>query len=392
MIRFNSDYTEGCHPCILAALAEHNRDQNATYGTDEHCARASALIRAARAAPDAAVQFLVGGTQTNLIVIAAALKAWQGVLCPETGHINCHETGAVEATGHKVLALPASEGKISAAQIRAAAAAHRADPAFEHIVQPGMVYISQPTELGTLYTKGELEDISAACRGCGLRLYIDGARMSCALAADGTLTLADYARLSDAFSIGGTKAGFLFGEAAVITDPALQLDFRYLVKQRGGMLAKGWLLGLQYEAMFADGAYYAVGAHAVGEARRIRTALRHARADASSEELRRSGVFSVGEITVDYNKHQVLLRGENVHLTQNEYRIVSLLAAYAGRVLTYDFILKELWGPAARGNNQVLRVHMANIRRKIEEKPAEPRYIFTEVGVGYRMAEGEVGS
>jgi len=273
MIRFNSDYTEGCHPCILAALAEHNRDQNATYGTDEHCARASALIRAACAAPDAAVQFLVGGTQTNLIVIAAALKAWQGVLCPETGHINCHETGAVEATGHKVLALPASEGKISAAQIRAAAAAHRADPAFEHIVQPGMVYISQPTELGTLYTKGELEDISAACRGCGLRLYIDGARMSCALAADGTLTLADYARLSDAFSIGGTKAGFLFGEAAVITDPALQLDFRYLVKQRGGMLAKGWLLGLQYEAMFADGAYYAVGAHAVGEARRIRTAL-----------------------------------------------------------------------------------------------------------------------
>ncbi len=122
---------------------------------------------------------------------------------------------------------------------------------------------------------------------------------------------------------------------------------------------------------------------------RIRTALRHARADASSEELRRSGVFTVGEITVDYNKHQVLLRGENVHLTQNEYRIVSLLAAYAGRVLTYDFILKELWGPAARGNNQVLRVHMANIRRKIEEKPAEPRYIFTEVGVGYRMAEGE---
>ena len=273
MIRFNSDYIEGCHPSILAALEATNADQNATYGTDAHCARAAELIREASAAPGSAVHFLVGGTQTNLILIAAALRPWQGVLCAATGHINCHETGAVEATGHKVLPLPERDGKITAEQIRDAVSQHRADEAHEHIVQPGMVYISQPTEYGTLYTKPELEDIRSACADCGLKLYIDGARMSCALAADKSLTLADYARCSDAFSIGGTKAGFLFGEALVVTDPALQPDLRYLIKQRGGMLAKGWLLGLQFEAMFAGGGYYAVGEHAVGEARRIRAAL-----------------------------------------------------------------------------------------------------------------------
>ena len=273
MIRFNSDYIEGCHPAILAALSQTNADQNATYGTDDHCARAAGLLTEACAAPDAAVHFLVGGTQTNTIIIAAALRPWQGVLCPDTGHINCHETGAIEATGHKVLPLPQTEGKITAQQVRSYVAAHRADGAHEHIVQPGMVYISQPTEFGTLYSKAELTALSETCRECGLKLYIDGARMSCALAADETLTLADYARLSDAFSIGGTKAGFLFGEALVITAPELQRDFRYLIKQRGGMLAKGWLLGLQYETMFSGGLYHEVGRHAVGEARRIRAEL-----------------------------------------------------------------------------------------------------------------------
>ena len=273
MIRFNSDYIEGCHPNILVTLAAMHFAQNATYGTDSHCRYAADLITGACDAPDAAVHFLVGGTQTNTIVIAAALRPWQGVLCPETGHINCHETGAIEATGHKVLPLPQKEGKITARQIREAVAQHRADAAHEHIVQPGMVYISQPTEFGTLYTASELTEIYLACRDCGLKLYIDGARMSCALAADETLDLADYARLSDAFSIGGTKAGLLFGEALVIRDAELQRDFRYLIKQRGGMLAKGWLLGLQYETMFIDGLYYEVGRHAVEEARRIRAAL-----------------------------------------------------------------------------------------------------------------------
>ncbi len=273
MIRFDSDYTEGCHPRVLDALVRTNMDQTPGYGLDEHCERARALIRAACAAPEADVHFLVGGTQANATVIAAALRPWQGVLSPDTGHINCHETGAIEAGGHKVLTLPHENGKISAEQLRRAIDALRADGNYEHIVQPGMVYISQPTEYGTHYTKPELEAISAVCRERDLPLMLDGARLAYALAADETLTLADYARCCDVFTIGGTKCGLLFGEAVVITRPDLKPDFRNLIKQRGGMLAKGRLLGVQYETMFEDGLYLECGRHSVAEARRIRSAL-----------------------------------------------------------------------------------------------------------------------
>ena len=273
MIRFDSDYTEGCHPRILEALVRTNMEQTPGYGLDAHCDRARALIRACCAAPEADVHFLVGGTQTNATVIAAALRPWQGVLSPDTGHINCHETGAIEAGGHKVLALPHTDGKITAAQLRRAIDALRGDGNYEHIVQPGMVYISQPTEYGTLYTKSELEAISAVCRGAGLPLMLDGARLAYALAADESLTLADYARCCDVFTIGGTKCGLLFGEAVVITRPELKPDFRNLIKQRGGMLAKGRLLGVQFETMFEDGLYADCGRHGVGEARRIREGL-----------------------------------------------------------------------------------------------------------------------
>ena len=273
MIRFDSDYTEGCHPRVLDALVRTNMDQTPGYGLDEHCERARALIRAACAAPEADVHFLVGGTQANATVIAAALRPWQGVLSPDTGHINCHETGAIEAGGHKVLTLPHENGKISAEQLCRAIDALRADGNYEHIVQPGMVYISQPTEYGTLYTKPELEAISAVCRERDLPLMLDGARLAYALAADETLTLADYARCCDVFTIGGTKCGLLFGEAVVITRPDLKPDFRNLIKQRGGMLAKGRLLGVQFETMFEDGLYLECGRHGVAEARRIRSAL-----------------------------------------------------------------------------------------------------------------------
>lgn len=273
MIRFDSDYTEGCHPRVLDALVRTNMEQTPGYGLDGHCERARALIRSACAAPEADVHFLVGGTQTNATVIAAALRPWQGVLSPDTGHINCHETGAIEAGGHKVLTLPHDNGKITAEQLRRAIDALRADGNYEHIVQPGMVYISQPTEYGTLYTKAELEAISAVCRERDLPLMLDGARLAYALAADETLTLADYARCCDVFTVGGTKCGLLFGEAVVITRQDLKPDFRNIIKQRGGMLAKGRLLGVQYETMFEDGLYLECGRHGVDEARRIRGAL-----------------------------------------------------------------------------------------------------------------------
>ena len=273
MIRFDSDYTEGCHPRVLDALVRTNMEQTPGYGLDEHCERARALIRSACAAPEADVHFLVGGTQANATVIAAALRPWQGVLSPDTGHINCHETGAIEAGGHKVLTLPHENGKITAEQLRRAIDALRADGNYEHIVQPGMVYISQPTEYGTLYTKAELEAISAVCRERNLPLMLDGARLAYALAADETLTLADYARCCDVFTIGGTKCALLFGEAVVITRADLKPDFRNLIKQHGGMLAKGRLLGVQFETMFEDGLYLECGRLGVAEARRIRGAL-----------------------------------------------------------------------------------------------------------------------
>lgn len=273
MIRFDSDYTEGCHPRVLEALVKTNMEQHPGYGTDAHCARARALIRAACEDADADVHFLTGGTQVNTVVIASALRPWEGVLSAQTGHIACHETGAVEAAGHKVLTMPHENGKITAQTLENAIAAARADPNAEHIVQPGMVYISQPTEFGTVYSRAELEQISAVCRAAGLPLYLDGARLGCALAALPELTLADYARLCSVFTIGGTKMGMLFGEAAVITDPRLKPCFRNVMKQRGGMLAKGRLLGVQFEAMFTDGLYLECGRNAVAQARRIRAAL-----------------------------------------------------------------------------------------------------------------------
>ena len=253
MTRFECDYGEGAAPAVLGLLSQTNFDQTPGYGEDAYCQKAAARIRALCAAPQAAVHFFVGATQANLTVIDALLRPWQGVLCAETGHIHVHETGAVEATGHKCLALPAENGKITAAQVAAAAAAHRASASHEHEAMPGMVYISNPTECGTLYTKAELQAISAACRQKGLLLFVDGARMAYALAcAQNDLTLPDYAALCDAFYLGGTKCGALFGEALVLPDPALWKDFRYAVKRHGGMLAKGRLLGLQFLALLGE--------------------------------------------------------------------------------------------------------------------------------------------
>ncbi len=270
MIYFNNDYSEGCHPKILEALTRTNYEQTFGYGEDEYCARAAEKIRALCGREDAAVHFLVGGTQTNMTVIAAALRPHQGVLCAGSGHINTHETGAVEATGHKVLPLPSQDGKIAAGQVREAVLSHRGDASFEHTVQPKMVYISNPTELGTLYTKVELTALRDTCRELGLYLFLDGARLGYGLMAkDNDLTLKDIGDCCDVFYIGGTKVGALFGEAVVITNPELKEDFRYLIKQRGGMLAKGRLLGIQFDTLMTDNLYFDISAHAIALAEKL---------------------------------------------------------------------------------------------------------------------------
>lgn len=274
MIYFNCDYNEGAHPQVLRQLEKTNLEQTVGYGNDPYCEEARQRICQLCAQPDADVQLLVGGTQANSIVIASILRPHQGVLCADTGHINVHETGAVEATGHKVLPLPGKNGKITAEQVRTAVLAHWKDPAFEHTVQPGMVYISFPTEVGTLYSRQELGDLYAVCRELDIPLFIDGARLGYGLVSpECDLTLAELAALCDVFTIGGTKVGALFGEAVVLVDPRLQKGFRYLVKQRGGLLAKGRLLGVQFCALLQDDLYFTISRHAVRLALQIKQAL-----------------------------------------------------------------------------------------------------------------------
>ena len=275
MIYFHNDYSEGCHKKVLESLIMSNMEQTPGYGEDDYCREAAGKIRAACKNDDLAVHFLVGGTQTNLTVIAAALRPHQGVIGAESAHINVHETGAIEATGHKVLWLPSDDGKITAEQVAVMVQAHRADASFEHTVQPKMVYISNPSELGTLYNLSELEALSATCRKYGLYLFLDGARLGYGLAAGGNdVTLADLARLCDVFYIGGTKVGALFGEAVVISNASIAEDFRYLIKQRGGMLAKGRLLGVQFDALFTDDLYFEISGHAIKLADQIRETLK----------------------------------------------------------------------------------------------------------------------
>ena len=257
MIRFECDYAEGAHEQVLRRLIQTNLEQTPGYGEDRYCDQARRYIRDLCRQEDLDVHFLVGGTQTNAAVIAAGLRPWQGVIAASTGHISVHETGAVEAGGHKVLTVPGGNGKLTADDIRSVWEGHWNDVTHEHMVQPGMVYLSQPTENGTLYSLEELEEIRETCLACGLLLYIDGARLGYGLASPRCdMDLPDLARLCDAFTIGGTKQGLLFGEALVLSHPMLRRDFRYLIKQRGGLLAKGRLLGVQYCAILEDDLYF----------------------------------------------------------------------------------------------------------------------------------------
>ena len=273
-ISFASDYLEGAHPAILQRLVETNYLQSAGYGFDTFSDRARELIRKACGVPDADVYFLTGGTQTNAVMIDALLAPYQGVIAADSGHISIHEAGAIEAGGHKVLTLPGENGKINASQIKELMDLFEGDDSREHMVMPGMVYLSQPTEYGTLYTLEELASISEECRKRGLKLYVDGARLAYALAVPSNdVMLPDLARLCDAFYIGGTKCGALFGEAVVIPKKGSIPHLFTMIKQHGALMAKGRLQGLQFEVLFQDGLYFEIGKTAIREADRLRSFL-----------------------------------------------------------------------------------------------------------------------
>ena len=277
MYYFQNDYNEICHPAVLRHMQLIASEKMPGYGEDVHCVAAAELIRKKCGRDDIAVHFLVGGTQTNLTVIAAALRPHQGVIAAQSAHINVHETGAIEAAGHKVLSVSSDAGKLTAQQIRRIAQEHLDDVTREHMVQPKMVYISQSTELGTTYSLQELEEISCACKEYGLYLFVNGARLGYALSAeDNDVILQDLVRLTDVFYIGGTKVGAMFGEAVVISNAEIAKDFRYMIKQHGGLLAKGWLIGAQFEVLFTDDLYFKIAAHANRLADKLRSVFEKA--------------------------------------------------------------------------------------------------------------------
>jgi len=271
MFNFKNDYSVGAHPQVLDAIHALNTEGNVGYGEDPYCSRASDLIRDLCSAPNAAVHFFIGGTSANLTAIAAFLRPWEAAIAPVSGHINVHEGGAVEATGHKILPIPTADGKLRPEDLVHTLSLNRGDTA---MVYPRLVYISNSTEIGTIYSKKELTEISDFCKANNLYLFLDGARLGCALTSpDSDLTLADLAALCDAFYIGGTKNGALMGEAMVLTHPELHPHFFRMMKQQGAVLAKGFLLGAQFEALLRNGLYWDLAHHANALAQKLQTGL-----------------------------------------------------------------------------------------------------------------------
>ena len=274
MISFENDYIQGAHPEVLKRLAETNYEPLSGYGTDPYCESAREKIRRECGCPDAEIHFLVGGTQTNAVVIDAMLKGYEGVVAADTGHVAVHEAGAVEYTGHKVLTIPHYTGKIDPGELKAYLEGFYQDANHEHMVFPGMVYLSHPTELGTLYSRKELEEISGICREYEIPLFLDGARLGYGLMSSGTdVTLQDVAQLSDVFYIGGTKVGALCGESVVFPKKAPR-HFLTAVKQHGALLAKGRLLGIQFDTLFTDNLYFDISRHAIEMAEELKRVLR----------------------------------------------------------------------------------------------------------------------
>ena len=329
-LQFASDYMEGAHPAVMNRLLETNSLKTAGYGLDEFSDAAKKKIREACKAPEADVFFLVGGTQTNATVIDALLKSYQGVIAAETGHITVHEAGAVETGGHKVLALPHRLGKVSADAVRSCLETYWQDENHDHMVMPGMVYLSQPSEYGTLYSLRELEAISRVCREYGIALYVDGARLAYALACpENDVTLPDLARLCDAFYIGGTKCGALFGEAAVFPRHNTVPHFFTIVKQHGALLAKGRIAGLQFDTLFTDNLYGKIGENAIRAAERIRAALREKGYELTYE-------MSTNQIFVTLDRRQLANLSEKVEMSfwenaDAEHVIMRIVASWSTR-------------------------------------------------------------
>ena len=273
MLHFENDYNKGTHPALLEALVQTNLEGLSGYGTDKYTVSAIEKIRQATKCPHAQVTFLSGGTQTNQVVIDALLQSYQGVIAAETGHISSHEAGAIEFSGHKVLTLPHQEGKLEPGLVRQYIEDFYVDGNHEHMVFPGMVYISHPTEYGTLYSKSELEQLAQICRQFEIPLFLDGARLGYGLAADTDLDLATIAELTDVFYIGGTKMGALIGEAVVFTKNNQPKHFVPIVKQHGALLAKGRLVGVQFDRLFTDDLYLELGRHGIEMARQLRAIL-----------------------------------------------------------------------------------------------------------------------
>ena len=274
MLSFLNDYSEGAHPRVMQALQSTNGESTVGYGEDPYCRKAAAQLRRVFDCEEADVHFLVGGTQTNLVAAAAFLRPWEAMIAAESGHVAVHETGAIEATGHKVYVVPGENGKLTPAAIRRAVADHQTGTE-EHMVLPRMVYISDSTEFGTIYTRAQLQALHDVCQELGLILYLDGARMAAALTAEGNdLKAEDFAQLCDAFYVGGTKNGLLFGEALIIVNDALKPFVRNVIKQRGGMLAKGRLLGVQFEALFRDELWLETARHANAMAEKLSAGLK----------------------------------------------------------------------------------------------------------------------
>ena len=275
MVSFECDYIAGAHPEIIKRLSETNLESLPGYGMDHYTASAQQKIRKVCGCPDAQVELLVGGTQTNAVVISTMLRDWEGVIAADSGHVSVHESGAIEYSGHKVLELPGKDGKIEAPALKSFLERFYSDVTHDHMVFPGMVYISYPTEPGTLYSRSELEAISEVCREYSLPLYLDGARLGYGLMSRSSdLTIRDIARLTDVFYIGGTKVGALCGEAVVFTKGNRPEHFMTSVKKRGALLAKGRLLGIQFDTLFTDDLYFRISRHAIDMAEKLKDIIR----------------------------------------------------------------------------------------------------------------------
>ena len=343
MYRFNSDYLEGAHPNIIKRLTETNLIQTPGYGLDPICDSAKAKIRTACNAPDAKVYFMVGGTQTNYTVLDSRLKRYEGVLSADTGHVAVHEAGAIEYSGHKVITVPECDGKVDYKRAKEYLESFYADGSWQHMVRPGAIYVSHPTEYGTLYSKAELVALRALCDKYGMRLFLDGARLGYGLASDGSdLTLEDIAELCDVFYIGGTKVGALFGEAVVFTNTDLGEAFFTEIKQHGALLAKGRMLGIQFDELFEDNLYERIARHAVDLAMRIKNELKAKGYKFYNDSYTNQQFPIISKTKLDSIKDKVVLDDWRPYGNEGEMRLVRITTSWATTNEAVDTLLDVL--------------------------------------------------